>query len=187
MTVGERIRKIRTEKGMTQKQVAEACGMADSAVRKYESGAQKPKLDTIIRLAKALDVSPSLLAGIDPLIETPENRAIVDCGLSEVMRDSQIFYSSGTRKKARKPTLEEAAAMLKDKPSDEDYLMIAFDRLNEKGRRIAIERVQELGEIAEYRSEGVITDFSQAMMAIHGDKPKLEEGEGNAVNPEDDK
>ena len=37
-TIGEKIRKTRIEKGMTQKQVAEKCDMADSAIRKYESG-----------------------------------------------------------------------------------------------------------------------------------------------------
>ena len=56
MTIGELIRHTRKEKGMTQKQVAEICGMADSAIRKYESGSQTPKLRTIQRIAAALGV-----------------------------------------------------------------------------------------------------------------------------------
>lgn len=56
MTIGELIRLTRKEKGMTQKQVAELCGMADSAIRKYESGSQTPKLKTIQRIATALGV-----------------------------------------------------------------------------------------------------------------------------------
>lgn len=61
MTVGERIKKIRLEKGMTQKEVAEKCGINDANIRKYESGRQNPKLDTIEKIATALEVSPSEL------------------------------------------------------------------------------------------------------------------------------
>ena len=63
MTTGECIRKIRHEKKMTQKQLAERCGIADSAVRKYESGKVQPKVATIRKIADALDVHWTLLAG----------------------------------------------------------------------------------------------------------------------------
>ncbi len=56
MTVGESIRKVRLAKGMTQKQVADACGMADSAIRKYEYGQITPKLANLQRIATALGV-----------------------------------------------------------------------------------------------------------------------------------
>lgn len=56
MTTGEKIRAARKDKGLTQKQLAEACGMADSAIRKYESGTQVPKMGTLIKIANALDV-----------------------------------------------------------------------------------------------------------------------------------
>ena len=39
---------------MTQKELAEKCGMADSAIRKYESGKVTPKLDTIAKIARAM-------------------------------------------------------------------------------------------------------------------------------------
>lgn len=66
VTVGEQIKKIRTQKGMTQKQVADACGMADSAIRKYESGIMRPKPFTVSRIAKALGVEPLELTSHDP-------------------------------------------------------------------------------------------------------------------------
>lgn len=61
MTIGERIRAVRQQKGMTQKQVADACNMADSAIRKYESGIQTPKIETLQRIADALGVTASSL------------------------------------------------------------------------------------------------------------------------------
>lgn len=54
MTIGEKIKKARTDAKMTQKELAEKCGMADSAIRKYESGKVTPKLDTIARIARAM-------------------------------------------------------------------------------------------------------------------------------------
>lgn len=72
MTIGERLRVTRQQAGMTQKQVAIACGMADSAIRKYESGIQKPKVETIERLAVALGVTPTYLIGYDEKIIKPE-------------------------------------------------------------------------------------------------------------------
>ena len=41
---GEMIRKYRIEKGMTQKKLGELCGIADSNIRKYETGKQTQKL-----------------------------------------------------------------------------------------------------------------------------------------------
>ena len=64
MTVGERIKAIRKEKGLTQKQVATGCGMADSAIRKYESGLITPKFETLQRIADALNVQVLELLGV---------------------------------------------------------------------------------------------------------------------------
>ena len=54
--IGGRIREIRITLGKTQKEVAERAGMADSALRKYESGRQIPTIDTLHRIADALGV-----------------------------------------------------------------------------------------------------------------------------------
>lgn len=56
MNIGERIKKIRLEKGLTQKQLAEKCDMFDSALRRIESGRQNPKMQTLEKIATALSV-----------------------------------------------------------------------------------------------------------------------------------
>lgn len=55
-TVGDMIKKYRLEKGLTQKELGELCGMADSAVRRYENGRSNPTLETVKRFADALNV-----------------------------------------------------------------------------------------------------------------------------------
>lgn len=56
MTIGELLKKARLDAGMTQKELAEKCGMADSAIRKYESGKVIPKINTVKKIAAALNV-----------------------------------------------------------------------------------------------------------------------------------
>lgn len=59
MTIGENIKKYRTERGLTQKQLGEACNppMAESTIRQYELGFRNPKPDTLQKIATALGVS----------------------------------------------------------------------------------------------------------------------------------
>lgn len=59
MTIGEAIKQARKNAGMTQKQLAEKCAMADSAIRKYESGRIVPKIKTIEKIANALCMTTS--------------------------------------------------------------------------------------------------------------------------------
>ena len=61
--VGEMIKKYRLKRGFTQKQLGELCNIADSNIRKYESGRQNPKLETIEKIANVLDVHPLVLLG----------------------------------------------------------------------------------------------------------------------------
>ena len=56
MTIGEQIRTIRKKQGLTQKELADKCRMADSAIRKYEADIVVPKLDKLQLLGDALDV-----------------------------------------------------------------------------------------------------------------------------------
>ncbi len=56
MTIGENIKRIRKEKGLTQQQLAELVGIKDSGVRQYESGKYTPRTSRVREIAKALDV-----------------------------------------------------------------------------------------------------------------------------------
>ncbi|MFR5451146.1 MAG: helix-turn-helix domain-containing protein [Roseburia hominis] len=47
MPTGAKIKEIRKQKGLTQKQLGDLCGMADSAIRRYENGNANPKIETL--------------------------------------------------------------------------------------------------------------------------------------------
>ncbi len=65
MDIGTKIKKIRNEKCITQKQLAAFIGIDDATIRKYESGELHPKDKTIKSIAKGLGVSPSYLTERD--------------------------------------------------------------------------------------------------------------------------
>ena len=54
----DNIKRIRKEKGVSQEKLAEACNTATSYIGLMEIYKNVPKLSTIERIAKALDVDP---------------------------------------------------------------------------------------------------------------------------------
>ncbi len=61
MTVGEKIKYLRLQKGMTQKELSIKTGIDGSTIRKYESGKLKPKSNTLIRIADAMGIDSTEL------------------------------------------------------------------------------------------------------------------------------
>ena len=65
MTIGESIRQLRKSRNLTQYELGYLCGIAEPNIRKYETGKQNPKLDTIEKISAALNVSPADLLGLE--------------------------------------------------------------------------------------------------------------------------
>ena len=62
--IGDRIRRIRNEKGMSQAELGALIGLNADRIQKYENGARKPKAEMLKQIAGALGVST--LALTDP-------------------------------------------------------------------------------------------------------------------------
>lgn len=73
---GWRLRELRAERGISQDGLAEKTGIHSTAIGRLERGAREPKLKTILRIARGLDVKPGrLLDDLDRVGErklTPE-------------------------------------------------------------------------------------------------------------------
>ncbi len=54
--VGQQIRAARKAKGLTQKELGEKLGVADSVITNYESGKQNLTIDTLQKVADVLGV-----------------------------------------------------------------------------------------------------------------------------------
>ena len=71
MTTGKRIQQARRAACLSQKELAERLGVSASMIGQYENDLRKPKLDTLQRIANALNVSIRSLAGETHTIEIP--------------------------------------------------------------------------------------------------------------------
>ncbi len=66
-TIGERLRRTRKARKVTQMDLAAGSGVAHSTVVRIERGQTKPKIETIEKFAQVLRVDPKdLVYGDDP-------------------------------------------------------------------------------------------------------------------------
>lgn len=65
MNTGKKIKLIRTFRGLTQKELGEACGIHEVAIRKYELGKNLPKPEQLRKIAEALNVNVNSLVEFD--------------------------------------------------------------------------------------------------------------------------
>ncbi|WP_431728648.1 helix-turn-helix domain-containing protein [Verrucosispora sp. TAA-831] len=61
LALGQRVRLLRAERGLTQRELAEAIGLARTSVTNLEAGRQEIGLPVLLRLAAALGVTPGVL------------------------------------------------------------------------------------------------------------------------------
>jgi transcriptional regulator with XRE-family HTH domain len=61
--IGERLKKARTRKLLTQEELAEKAGLSPSTIVNIERDQAEPHISTMRKLAKALDVDPTELIG----------------------------------------------------------------------------------------------------------------------------
>lgn len=70
MSIGERIKRIRTARNMKQADLGAATGLTDVRIRQYELGHRNPKDDKLASIAQALDVNILVLK--DPTLFSAE-------------------------------------------------------------------------------------------------------------------
>jgi len=56
--IGSRIQEIRNKKGITQDQLSEKVGISSKYLSSIERGKENPTLNTILKMARSLDVMP---------------------------------------------------------------------------------------------------------------------------------
>jgi len=90
--IGKFIYQIRTEKKMTQKELAEQINVTDKAVSKWENGEGCPDVSLLPVLSKVLNVEIlDLLEGNLPLENTSKKIYFYDFGPKDVLSKNQMF------------------------------------------------------------------------------------------------
>lgn len=100
MNTGKKIKLIRTFRGLTQKELGEACGIHEVAIRKYELGKNLPKPEQLRKIAEALNVNVNALAEFDieadgdviPLLFAIDE--VFDISLKDVDGEPGMFFNN---------------------------------------------------------------------------------------------
>ena len=159
MTIGERIKKIRKEKGLTQKSLGEKCGINEVQIRHYEIGKSTPKISTIEKIASGLGVSvtdllykesgntpgelkETLLRQIEEITaEHPENSIPL---IKKALMESQYITMK---------TIKELEAKELESKAEEKLILDQYNKLNHAGKQKAVEYTTDLAQMPKYQQD----------------------------------
>lgn len=120
-STGKKIKEAREKAGLTQSQLAEAIGTTSQNISQYERGLRKPKYETLLKIAKALNVEWYSLFVATSDAELAEARTI------------KLYTSTGT-------SVEEAQEIFNDHRKCEkiaESIDESVGKLNEAGAMAA--------------------------------------------------
>lgn len=125
--LGTSIKKLRKEKGWTQRQMADELGISYSTYSNYENNYRMPDVDTLLHISEILKVDVAQLFNID-------NRV---AGISNLDYDNKGNIS--------------IESLIPEEIEKE--ILIYLSELNDKGLEKAIEQIKMLTKIPEYRKD----------------------------------
>ena len=105
MTIGDKIKRLRKERGMTQEELGNLIGVQKAAINKYETGiVVNLKRDVIAKLARALEVNPVwLMDENDGWPPVPSTRTLI----------ARAFLEDQQSKEAEGPLTPESRLLAK--------------------------------------------------------------------------
>jgi len=147
MTVGEKVKKARKAKGLTQKELGEKLGVTQALIGHYESGKRNPKDETRQKIAAALNVNVSSLYDYDLFNAMTTAEPWID--IEDIHHEHFIKHRINMMKRRKEKYQNE-------KNYDEYFDLVLLDffyELNEDGKIEACNRVEELTELKKYKKK----------------------------------
>jgi len=141
MSIGERIRDYRKKAGLSQKELGQKLDVSQQHIAQYENGKRTPKLDTIQKIATALQIDINTLLEHDYLDESPIYRTHERIGDT----DSELFLEHKKNLLTKDIDFE---------PIDIEMIK-RFKTLNETGQGKAIDYVEDIAKLPEYQKKNL--------------------------------
>ena len=109
MEIGNRIKTLRTEYNLTQKQLADKLGLTPKMISFYESGQRIPPIDIVEKLYSIFSKSSDYLIGLssdskDDIFLSPKDQQILDLFHQDPERVTELL-SSFSKLSARNKTI----------------------------------------------------------------------------------
>lgn len=128
--IGKGIKEFRTLAGLTQKELADKCGLATVTIRQYENGSREPKIETLKKIADILSTSIVNITGLKLI------------NLNIGSEKDKTFFEDQDK---LADCFEEYIDL-----TDMAKLLNCYDSLNSLGQKEALKRVDELTLIEKY-------------------------------------
>lgn len=97
--IGDRIKRIRNEKGMSRAELGEKVNLDQNRIQQYENGRRKPKAPLLKKIAEALSVS---ISALDPVPTSPLGVMHIFFELEEKFN---MTVTRGPENKEKAPTM----------------------------------------------------------------------------------
>lgn len=162
-TIGERIKKARELRNMTQSQLGEKLGVTGVTVMRYEKGQREPNIETIFNMAEKLNVSASYLLGVVDLdgfisqdgfadpedyefirmlgFDSPEKLATLVPGAHQSTPEHRREIE---KMMGKEEGYLEKNAVQQMRRTREEQLLTAYGKLNDFGQAVALVDVERL-------------------------------------------
>ncbi len=162
MTLGENIKLYRNKAKLTQKELGEKIGISQQQIAQYENGKRLPKIETINKIANALQCSVYELRGMPEDLEWSVASRIAEYeDLRQKAYDS--LYNGDAELASRTAKHENSHQKTYDLSHNDDTnnkntetetlltnIQSLFDKLNANGKSEAIKRLEELTHLKQY-------------------------------------
>ena len=102
-TLGERLNKLRQERGLTQQELADIFHISNSTISSYETGARIPDIDFLLKLSKFYNTSSDYILGLT------DNKLPLDI-INNVVTDDVSYHT--VVEKIQKLTFERKRLLL---------------------------------------------------------------------------
>ncbi len=96
MILGKRLRTLRKEKGLTQKELGDMINVTKVSICCYENGTRTPTLDTLLELEKVFGVSLTYFLGQDEVVKKEDDSYLYlseeDITILEELKKHESLY-----------------------------------------------------------------------------------------------
>lgn len=179
--IGKRIRKLRMEKGYSQKEMAALCGIPYSTYSNYENNNREPGKEQIEKIAKVLEVSADDLIGYKKIIDkfTIDTIDNINYHIMRLLKEKDILSEKQqTLEENYNPELEESRISY---ACDADYIQFQLSRTFSDLDTLK-DTLLEASNEKELSIQHKIL-FALANLNPEGEKKILEEIENLSYNP----
>lgn len=158
-----KIQALRKKSGLSQAELAKRAGISEISIRKYESGERCPKIETMSKIAEALQVP--LYDLYDDIEKVHFNPNVPPVGMIRIGNGDNTMLVDAIEFQQTFNNIVQKCC-----PNQASNLLDQFYKLNLKGRDKALDQLSLLTKIPEYRKQQPDTSEEPAtpdLLAAH--------------------